>query len=444
MFIVLGVLLGYVFGLEKESRTVNIEHKTLGYHKSYFSTPSFFDQAFAAVGIKKIQPKPGIAGLVVNHHLLAAPFIAETLEEAATNESVTVILISPNHFDAGPSNIETSVYDWQTPYGILPANQNFATHLPSARVQEFPFEKEHGISGVIPFIKRTMPNATLVPIILKDKTTSEEIDKLEKEIAQQATGPILMVASIDFSHYLPSAVANFHDILSEHVLRTFDYNNIKNLEIDSRPSMRLLLKYMETRDTEHFTVLNHSNSQELTNKLDDPSGTSYITGYFTKGPRILDTHNTTFITGSIYNQNKNILSQVERMFSGSSQTYILDQTLFPFDISKTPSAHGIVYLAGEDKKNAHKIIDDGADMVIEQGSSPGQIEVYKNRLIISSLGDLVPQQGNNKSWALGIDQNSQGVSYYLFGLQYNNGQVTFLRPTQNVILEKTNNYHFDY
>ncbi len=404
----LAVASGYFFGTGHKPHATQVHAPLLtnnipgtgprhGLHYSIFSQSQFFDKAFVDASATPIAPTGDVSAVVVNHHLLAPAFIAETLGVVASEQPTTVILVSPNHFNAGSANLISSLYDWQTPYGVLPANQSVIKHLQAEHVsvEEKPFETEHGISGIVAFIKKVMPNASVIPIILKDKTTKAEIDDLNNAIGVFTSGRVIMVSSVDFSHYLPGAVADFHDLLSKQVLNSLDDTAIPRLEVDSQPAIRLLLNYVKSRHTEKFTISNHSNSSIVSGDLQQTRGTSYITGYYGPGDRVMDNRRSLFIPGDIRSSKKLLLlldhskqnyifGSSLRMFRGSTQTLtrvlgtVVDQEVIDdllrngvTDIERTNSTT-ITVVPGEHNQDFNIV-----KMQAIHDSLPGMIEQIK-------------------------------------------------------------------
>ena len=77
---------------------------------------------------------------------------------------------------------------------------------------------QHASIEEVAFIAKTWPKATIVPIILKSKVTRSESEKLGLLLAQKLPENTLVLASVDFSHYLPELAADFHDETSEEVI----------------------------------------------------------------------------------------------------------------------------------------------------------------------------------------------------------------------------------
>lgn len=257
-----------------------------GLHYSAFPQKTFFEQATANIPSPAAQAPTKIKGLVVPHHLLAAPSIAEAFQTIASDEPITVVLLSPNHFHVGHGQITSSLFDWQTPYGTLEANQVLIQQLEQKQlvtIDEQPFEKEHGISNLVAFIKQTLPNASIVPIIIKDTLSSKTADTFIQGITTELPNNTLWIASIDFSHYLPKSVADFHDATSLAVLKNLDVDAAKILEIDSRPGLRIFLQAMKANGAQQFHLFRHSNAADLINDPDLQETTSHFTGAFSLG-----------------------------------------------------------------------------------------------------------------------------------------------------------------
>lgn len=256
-------------------------------HYSAINSASFFDDAY--VNIRSIEKPDGeIKGVLVNHHLLAPQLIAETIHTIATDKKVTVILLSPNHFDSGKAKIISSLYRWDTPYGILDSNSEAIADLEKSNalaIDEFPFKKEHGISSIVPFIKKSLPNARIVPIIVKDTISQKELLAFADTLHEKTGDDTLIIGSFDFSHYLPSYVADFHDEQAIQALSSFDYNRVKRMETDSLPGVELFMRLLQKNKAETFTMTAHSNSAKVLHDMSIEETTSYINGMFSLGEK---------------------------------------------------------------------------------------------------------------------------------------------------------------
>src|SRR3989344_5312319 len=79
------------------------EPQNSGLHYSVYSQPEFFDKAYE--NPREEKPSEKVAGVIVNHHLLAPRLIARAINQLATLEPITIVLVSPNHFSAGVGQV---------------------------------------------------------------------------------------------------------------------------------------------------------------------------------------------------------------------------------------------------------------------------------------------------------------------------------------------------
>jgi poly-gamma-glutamate synthesis protein (capsule biosynthesis protein) len=137
-------------------------------------------------------------------------------------------------------------------------------------------------------LRENFNSAKIIPIILKDKTNEDEIINLNEALIEVCRDECLMVSSIDFSHYLPGALAEIHDNLSLRVLNNLDKDLVKRTEIDSIPAISLLVEFVKNNQAQEFVLSKHLNSGQIEYSPDGES-TSYVLGYFQKGtPQLKD------------------------------------------------------------------------------------------------------------------------------------------------------------
>ncbi|MEA2088830.1 MAG: AmmeMemoRadiSam system protein B [Patescibacteria group bacterium] len=226
---------------------------------------------------------------VAPHHLLAGDLLAEFYSNLESQNFDTIILLSPNHFKAGKGKIISSNYDWQTPFGILKSDNKILKQLAKEdkeiRIEENIFQKEHGINSHVSFIKKTFPQAKFIPLVLSPDIREESAIKLAKLIYKiNKYKKILLLASVDFSHYKNSKIAQKNDKISIGAISNLDFNQVYNLDIDSPASIYTLMKYSKLIEG-NFDILNNSNSAILSGNPDIKNTTSYVTGFFVKNKK---------------------------------------------------------------------------------------------------------------------------------------------------------------
>ncbi len=258
---------------------------------------SFFDKAYNEAGEQDAtNAKTGI----VAHHLVVPEYIAEVMGLMSDTKAKTVVLIGPNHFRQGISRAQTTIGTWTTPYGDIQTEgseiQELTDRLTFLSEEPVSFEVEHSIAALTPFVKRSYPNARLVPIIVDESMSEEESIELANAI-QDIFGDAVVFGSIDMSHNLPQNVQEFHDeITSRSIAKgSLDFD----LEIDSNATMRTLFALNELRGTQKWNEIYHGSSIGLGYANTWRDNVSYFMGNFTEGDPVQDDFISLHIVGDI-------------------------------------------------------------------------------------------------------------------------------------------------
>ncbi len=227
-----------------------------------------------------------VYGFISPHHLLANSIINNIFAKTQDNKIEEIILLSPNHFQQGDHKVLTSINDWQTKNGIVKSNKKLNSLLVSKNyAQNDPqsLEKEHGIFNLIPYIQYYYPKATILPLVISDDLKEEELQNLNIILNKNLSNNALYIVSADFTHYLDTNISLLHDQTSIATLNNHDYDNIEKIDIDNPNSLRLLFKYLTSKVAYEFNFVENNISHRLTNTTGPQDGTSYVSGYFTRG-----------------------------------------------------------------------------------------------------------------------------------------------------------------
>jgi MEMO1 family protein len=222
-----------------------------------------------------------VGGGIVPHHLLPGFIISDFFQRLGSQQPEVVILIGPNHYEKGEANVLTSTFDWQTPFGVVNHDEDIINSLVGkglVKVDNVMAENEHSVAGMMPYVNYYLPKARVVPLMLKRHTTLEEINLLAGELQGLAEQDAVIVASVDFSHYLRSQEAQVKDEVTMKVLADFDYRHLLTLNndyMDSPASLALLLTTMQKLGADTRELLHHTNSGILQGDPLQPT-TSYI------------------------------------------------------------------------------------------------------------------------------------------------------------------------
>lgn len=234
--------------------------------------------------------KQDIVSGVVPHHLLAKEIIADFFQYISSEEKVeTLILLSPDHFHSGTLDDDNAfiTLDWKSGSGKKEfenikidsllgkklADDNKIALNSSAIVYD------HGITNLIPYIKKYFPESKFLPILIPIDITKEQIDHLVKTINIESPAQTIIIASVDFSHYLPSRAADFHDTKSIRVLLNFEEDNYDNIEVDCWQALYAARLFAKLRQREVPHIIAHKNSVDFS-KLYSEITTSYFSVAF--------------------------------------------------------------------------------------------------------------------------------------------------------------------
>lgn len=270
-FLCLG--LGYFLLVKKEKQ------ETI-FHNSHFITSEISDRGFEIA--KNTESILGIKGILVNHHLLASNLIATEFLRARESNPKLVVVLSPNHFMQGDGKIIISNANWHTPYGVLEGAHDVVEKLVRTKnifIDESPFENEHGISGIIPFVKKIFPDTKVLPVIFKPYTTKEDIELFIKNLQFLMPPRTLIVGSFDFSHDSTVDIAELRDALSREILIQNKLEEIEKISVDSKPGLYAFMRLMQIQKTIFYMDIN-TNSSEILQRPNQPDVTSYIVGYY--------------------------------------------------------------------------------------------------------------------------------------------------------------------
>lgn len=211
---------------------------------------------------------PSTKGVILPHHLIAGLEINQFYKALSQTKSPKhFVIIGPNHYESGEENIYTGNINYQTVQDTVLKNNK--DHVDSLSNEDFVtkasniFEQEHSIYSHTNYIKEYFPKSTITPIMLKWETPKEDLDKLKNSLKTLDTADTFYIASVDFSHYIPHLMADFHDQKSQFALQTLQIDEIPNLEVDSWPSLYTLNTLMKDLSVNNATIHDHTNSQDF-------------------------------------------------------------------------------------------------------------------------------------------------------------------------------------
>ena len=255
-------------------------------HPLIFYDARAFAAAAAATAASPVRLMPDARGLIVPHHWVGGRFITTPLRDLAASRHVNrVILLGPNHVNAGSATVLTSDRPWETPFGPAGADRTAVGTLTATglvRSEPEVLTYEHSVAGIVPALRRYLPEAEVVPLVLRGGLAPTEIERLAAALAPLVDEGTVVVAAVDFSHGLPAADAGRRDGETLAALRASDWTRVVgwgNEHLDSPAAVALLMETMGRLGAGRFELTDNSNSGEVSGDFASPV-TSYIVGYF--------------------------------------------------------------------------------------------------------------------------------------------------------------------
>jgi AmmeMemoRadiSam system protein B len=247
------------------------------------------------------------AGVVMPHHLLVEKDIKSLYAKLAQRHAYKrIVIISPNHFNYGYHYISTTDVENEKFPGQKVDQGAFAKLIASNVVFNEPkkFYLDHGVTNHIPFVQKYFPDAVIVPIQIKSGANENKLNILADTISALIDEDTLVLASIDFSHYVPEPNAVENDKRTIQLLKDWSMNGPNTAEIsykqvqtvsqnvnaeltdgiamDSPETFYVLLRVMEISGNRNFNFVKRTSSAEILGVKDPTLNTSHIFGVFGK------------------------------------------------------------------------------------------------------------------------------------------------------------------
>lgn len=150
--------------------------------------------------------------------------------------SGTFIVIGPSHRGYRTC---VSTLPWETPLGIITNDERLSLALEIPVDEDAHQEDENSLETQMPFIKYRFPRARITPILMGDQSP-EEAERLSGRILsalQTTKKEAIIVASSDFSHYIPRSEAEKLDSKAIEAILSLDsdelYQRITKLGISA-------------------------------------------------------------------------------------------------------------------------------------------------------------------------------------------------------------------
>lgn len=269
----------------------------------------FFDPVLFDVGVKQSLKYPdepvNAKGIIIPHHTLPSVLISDVFNKVKHKKIKTVVLISPNHYEGERATLLINCDDWVTKFGEVNCDKKLFDKISKvAGVGLMPgdaIQNEHGIAGVVPYLKYYFADAKILPIVVSNKFDRvEAVQKYANDIGALLDQDTLVIGAFDFSHYLTSDQANQMDQLTLALMQNRDYQKIIKLtddNLDSPVGLVLFFMIMDGLAKGDYKIAKCANDdldcgQMLHSKFNLIANTN--SGYLYNQPNVMTT---SYITG---------------------------------------------------------------------------------------------------------------------------------------------------
>lgn len=251
------------------------EYHKIEYEKELFEAGIFSQR-------KDVSFSGNIKGGIVPHHMLASRIIADFYYNLSKTEVDTIIILGPNHYQLNRETPLSSKLPWMANEKIIKTDSLIIDELMNKgliKIDDQILEKDHAIGSHIPFIEYYIPKVKIVPILFSLETGLGQAYEFATELEKYSVKDgVVIVSSVDFSHYLTGSQAKVRDVETLTAMENFDFEKLylfNSDNLDSAASISILLYNMKSFGLTDFSVIENSNSTDIT-KNNDYQTTSYF------------------------------------------------------------------------------------------------------------------------------------------------------------------------
>ncbi len=165
-------------------------------------------------------------------------------------------MIGPDHFSKNQSKITYSLEDWTTNTKSL---KNFLkipeyfndTFIEGAKT----VKNDHSINSQISDVNNNFPKAEIVTLVIGSRVPFVELNSLNKYLKEICTDNCLIIASVDFSHFVNLAEMIKQDkrtieLLGKKTIKENSFNQNNSIEVDCPQCLFITQEYAKINNLE--------------------------------------------------------------------------------------------------------------------------------------------------------------------------------------------------
>ncbi len=208
--------------------------------------------------------------LVVPHagYMYSGPVAAHAFLELAKDGLPEVyVIMGPNHTGMG-APVALALEDFQTPLGVARVDRDLANQVRQGLIEADmeAHRNEHSIEVEIPFLQHLAPEVKILPVCMgmQDYETAREVGRIVGEALKGRDA--VVIASTDFSHYIPKEQAYQKDRLALDKIAALDPRGLYHTVIAHDISMcgyGPVMAGLEAVEAQEAVVLKYATSGDV-------------------------------------------------------------------------------------------------------------------------------------------------------------------------------------
>ncbi len=219
-----------------------------------------------------ITPDPAITGAVVPHAGYMYSGRTSAHVYAALPNADTFVIIGPNHTGYG-SMVSVSSDTWRTPLGDVDSDLDLIESIPRRiiDVDESAHRYEHSIEVQLPFLQTLLKDFKIVSVCmgLQDEETARDVSDELMDAISETDKKVVVIASSDFTHYKPAAVAYDIDhyvldpLLELNVTEFYSRIRERDASVCGHGPIAVMMRVCRGLGANSARLLNYSNSGDV-------------------------------------------------------------------------------------------------------------------------------------------------------------------------------------
>lgn len=248
----------------------------------YPGEPAHLEQLLQAFFSRRRQEEEAM-GIVSPHAgiTLSGETAAHAYSAIPSDFDGTFVIIGPSHRGFQTC---TSAMSWETPLGVIDADENLVDLLDIPVDDVSVAEPENSLEVQMPFVKFRFPRARIAPILMGDQRpeSARLIGEKVLEAWRNSSRDIRVVASSDFSHYIPESRARADDRYVIEALGDLDVDEFyrrlreRNLSACGYGPIAAMCIACREQGARKGTLLHYTTSGETTEDYDQVVGYAAI------------------------------------------------------------------------------------------------------------------------------------------------------------------------